>query len=107
VAPAIGATGEAAIEDLFSDDYYLDRVHEVYGKQLKAIGVDRLSLTGQGALEKRVERAMETAGIRFNKGSVAKCIRSELARMANADALPQETRSRGTRLIAAINETMR
>lgn len=102
IADALEAKAERAIEDLFPDDYYLDKVHEVYSRQLKTAGIARLPLVGKDQLVKRVERAMETAGISFNKGSVAKAIRSELSKMSNFDRLPAETIEKAKKLIAAV-----
>jgi energy-coupling factor transporter ATP-binding protein EcfA2 len=107
LGPAAGETNrEFAIEDLFPDDFYLKRVMTAYGRELKAAGVDTLSLQGKDSVAKRTERALNTHGIPFNKGRVAKLIRADLIRMANASSLPEETRSRAERLIQAIREIL-
>jgi hypothetical protein len=64
--------------------------------------VSKLKLTGGGLLWKRVERAFADLGITFNKGRVAKLLRTTLAGMENADALPAETRPLAVKLVAAI-----
>lgn len=103
----LGKTGqEFAIEDLFPQDWYLERVKRVYAKQLSAAGVQDLNLTGNDQLCKRVERALESSGIKFNKSSVAKVIRSDLSRMANASELPQGTRDMAKALFSKILEIM-
>lgn len=92
-----------AIEDLFPADFYIALVEEVYAKQLAAAGVTKLTLSGTDMLCKRVERALEEHSIKFNKGSVAKVLRSRLSRMKTAAELPAQTQTRGRVLIAAIN----
>lgn len=91
-----------AIEDIFSDNFYLDVVQKVYGKQLAAAGIQQLNAPGDDMIVKRVDRAFEAAGLRFNKGSVAKRIRSMLTQMKTADDLPKETLERAETLLAAI-----
>jgi len=91
-----------SIEDLFPDEFYLERVRKAYERQLAAAGVSKLKLTGGGNLVARVERAMSDAGIKFNKGSVAKILRRDLAGMKLLTELPIEARERGTRLTESI-----
>lgn len=97
---------EFSIEDLFPEDYYLDRVKRMYAKQLTAAGVENLALTGNDQLCKRVERALERHGIKFNKGSVAKVLRTDLSRMKDASELPQTTREMSKELFQKILEVM-
>lgn len=97
---------EFSIEDLFTDDFYLARVKEVYSKQLAAAGVETPVLQGGGQLCKRVERAMSEAGVPFNKGSVAKRIRSHLGKMKDTSELPSETKERAVKLIAALTKAL-
>jgi predicted ATP-dependent endonuclease of OLD family len=93
---------EFAIEDIFPEEYFLERVKRVYNKQIAAAGAESIKLTGDDQLVKRVERAMENIGITYNKGSVAKIIRSELSRMKDISELPEETRTMSSILINAI-----
>lgn len=103
----LGKTGqEFAIEDLFPEDWYVERVKQAYARQLSAAGVQNLHLTGNDQLCKRVERALKSSGITFNKGSVAKVIRSDLSRMPNASELPQSTRDMAKTLFSKILEIM-
>lgn len=107
VGEAVGVTDhDFAIEDLFTEDFYLGLVQEVYKKELQAAGVAKLTLTGGGLLWKRVERAVTDLGIKFNKGSVAKKLRSTLAAMEDADGLPAATREMAAKLIAAIRKAL-
>jgi predicted ATP-dependent endonuclease of OLD family len=103
----VGRAGqEFSIEDLFPEDYYVERVKRVYAKQLSAAGVEDLALTGDDQLCKRVERALEEHGIKFNKGSVAKVLRTDLSRMKDASELPQPTREMSKQLFQKIVEVM-
>lgn len=93
---------EFAIEDLFPQEFYLERVKAVYKKELTAAAVTDIKLTGGDQLCKRVERALGDEKIRFNKGSVAKRIRADLARMESMKQLPQTTKEMVAKLFAAI-----
>lgn len=94
---------EFAIEDMFPEEFYLDRVKRAYEKAMAAVDAD-LMLRPGAQLCKRVERAMEDLGIPFNKGVVAKLIRADLAKMKDATALPPDTRTRAKALFAAIGK---
>ncbi len=105
IGTASGATAkEFAIEDLFPDSFYLTSVHEVYGQQLAAAGTPTLQLVGAGMVCKRVERAFDKAGVKFNKGSVAKSIRRHLREMKSVAELPPETLTFITKLFGAIRQ---
>jgi len=97
---------EFSIEDLFPDDFYLERVKKVYGRQLAAAGETDLELVGNDQLCKRVERALEEFEIKFNKGSVAKVIRSDLCKMKSADELPEQTKQMAHKLFERILEVL-
>jgi len=91
-----------AIEDLFPDEYYLERVKQVYAKQLAAAGVKKLGLAGTDLLCKRVERSLEKHGIAFNKGSVAKVLRADLCQLKDTSELPAETREMAKKIFQQI-----
>lgn len=104
VGPSAGIQNQDfAIEDLFPVEFYAKLVEEVYGNQLTAAGVSKLDVVGNDMLCKRVERALDGYGIKFNKGSVAKLLRHRLSRMKTFNELPQETQTWGRALIGAIN----
>lgn len=105
VGAATGLPGEAMIEDLFPESFYLARVESVYGKQLAAKGVT-LSLRGGGSLIKRVERFFAESEVPFNKGSVAKAIRHDLLQMKTSEELPSETRARAAALFTTITAAL-
>lgn len=98
--------GEFSIEDLFPEDYYLERVKRVYGKELAAAGVEEIRLPRGGQLRKRVELAMGEYGIKFNKGSVAKVLRADLSRLKDATELPPETIAMAKALFEKIRTIM-
>lgn len=104
---AVGVTGrDFAIEDLFPDDFYVERVLRAYKKQLDVVGVTTLKLQGADMLCKRVERALNEHGIVFNKGSVAKLLRNDLARMAQFSELPASTQAHAQKLFGKLNEAI-
>ena len=97
---------EFSIEDLFPDEFYLAKVKEVYSKQLAAPGVDSIEAVGDDQLCKRVERALAQHDIGFNKGSVAKVIRSSLSQMNDASELPEQTADMARKLFEKVLEVM-
>ncbi len=102
-----GAPGEFSIEDLFETDYYLEKVSEACKKQLASAGVNQPTLDGHGQLVKQVERACEALGFHYNKGSVAKLIRTELANMKTADELSVRTRDAAVAIFTKIRQAFK
>jgi len=93
---------EAAIEDLFPDDFYLGYIKKVYGKQLAAAGVGDIALKKGGQLIKRVEGFFEEHKLSFNKGSIAKRIAADIRAMNKWTDLPKQTQERGTMILTGI-----
>jgi predicted ATP-dependent endonuclease of OLD family len=91
---------EKAIEDLFEESFYLERVNRVYGADLK----DNLTLVGTGLLVNRVARACSEKNVNFNKGSVAKYLRNDLQKMKTISELPEFTVKAVVQLIEQINK---
>lgn len=103
LGPSAGVSNQDfAIEDLFPASFYTAIVEEVYAKPLAAAGATTLTLTGSDMLCKRVERALDAHGLKFNKGSVAKRLRHRLSEMKSVSELPTETQARGRALVASI-----
>lgn len=100
----VGKTGTCALEDLFSEDYYLSQVQESYraelgGKTLKLLSENR-------SIVERVEASLQKVGIEhFNKGRVAKRIMSNLSTKGVAD-LTRETVENFEKAINALNEVV-
>ncbi len=89
LGPAVGVSGkEFEIEDLFPEGTYLKYVEEQYGPQLLAARAKPISLSGGGAILKRLERFFESHGISFNKGSIAKRICADIRKMKDTSELP-------------------
>ncbi len=102
----VGVSREFSIEDIFPKEFYLEKVQKVYKKELLAAGREGLNLIGNDQLCKQTERALEECGIKFNKGSVAKVIRSTLSGMKTANDLPQETKEMAKKLFLAIGKAL-
>jgi predicted ATP-dependent endonuclease of OLD family len=98
---------EFSIEDIFPEDYYIEKVQQAYKSQLAAAGVKKLKVTGTDMLGKKVERALYDIGIKFNKGSVAKIIRKEISQMKTAAELPTGTKDYAKKLIERVNSQLR
>lgn len=95
-----------AIEDIFPDEYYLKKVYEVYGDRLAAAGINNLVLEGSDLICNRMERAFEQHSVgKFNKGSVAKRIKSDLIAMKTADELPAGAKENAAALIKYVRES--
>jgi len=94
---------EFAIEDIFTDEYYLDKVQQVYKAQLAVANTKKIKLTGSDMMAKKVERALADIGITFNKGSVAKVIRKDINQMKTSAELSTTTKTTAQKIIARIN----
>jgi predicted ATP-dependent endonuclease of OLD family len=104
---AVGVSdGPFSIEDLFTHDFYLERVKRVYARELAAASKGDLKLVGVGSTVPGVERTLTESGIKFNKGSVAKIIRKDLSAMMSIADLPDETQKRGTNLINSLRSAL-
>lgn len=101
----LGISHPCALEDLFSEDYYLEQVGDAYRKEL---GKKTLKLSKKKiSIVDRVEEALRAEGIEhFNKGRVAKRIMQDLAKKTLSD-LPTETVDNFKKVIDAINEIAR
>jgi hypothetical protein len=103
----VGVTNrEFSIEDIFPKEFYREKVQEVYKKELLAAGCENLNLIGNDQVCKQVERALEEHRIKFNKGSVAKVIRSTLSQMKTANDLSKETKEMAKKLFLAIDKAL-
>jgi hypothetical protein len=105
LGPAVGVTGrQYGIEDLFSDDFYLKYVESCYKPHLNAAQIASISLPPGEMLCKRVERFFGEKKLpNFNKGSVAKLIRTAIKEMASVDNLPTDTRDKVAALFKIVN----
>ena len=100
---AVGACGDFALEDLFSEDLYLDIVKGTYKKELAIAEVTEITLPSEGMLWKKIEGFLKKHGIeKPNKGSVAKRLRNRLSQMKDANELPDETKEKAITLFQEI-----
>jgi hypothetical protein len=101
----LGVNHPCTLEDLFSEDYYLEHVNAAYCSELgkKTLKLGRnLNLP----IIERVEEALKAQGIeRFNKGRIAKRIMKDLAKKTLAE-VPQETVENFRKVITTINKTV-
>jgi len=95
----IGAASECSIEDLIPENFYLDLAMHVYARKLAG---RTLTLRPGSQLCKRVERGFAELGIAFNKGSVAKDLRTALTRMKDSSELPAGMKETAEKVIGAI-----
>lgn len=96
---AVGADGNFALEDLFTDDFYLERVKETYQE------LGEITLQGEDMLWNRVNRALKKMGIdNPNKESVAKRLRDRISKMKDLNELPEETKDKAIKLFQAIRK---
>lgn len=86
---AVGVKGDFALEDLFTEEFYMECVKETYPE------ADGITLQTQGTLWKRVEKALKDEGIeKPNKESISKRLRRKLSRIENISELHAETRKK-------------
>jgi len=103
----VGVKGrEFSIEDLFPEDFYLDRVKRVYAKQLAAASVTEVVLPNGDQVCKRAELLFEKCGLKFNKGSVTKQICADIRKLSKAGELPEQTMKMAESLFAAIRKAV-
>ena len=99
-------TKEMSIEDIIGAEFYLPIVQETYKKELSLGGVKKIKLDGNGQLVKQVERFLEAKEIKFNKGSVAKRMRTALSKTGKIEELPEELQKNAIALIKGINASI-
>jgi predicted ATP-dependent endonuclease of OLD family len=95
---------ECSIEDLFPENFYIKRVHEVYSKQLAAAVADLEELPAGDQLSKRIAATFAAAGVKYNKGSVCKVLCRDLREMKNLRELPSDTAEKAKAIFAAIEK---
>jgi predicted ATP-dependent endonuclease of OLD family len=93
---------EFSIEDLFPEDFYLERVQRVYAKQLATTDAAKIDLPKGDQLCKRTETFFTERGLKFNKGSVTKQICADIRKMSNVKELPTTTVTMAKKLLDAI-----
>ena len=105
---AVGVTHDFALEDLFTEDFFIEAVWEVYSKDLEAKGVTEIAPdpNAQDMLWKRVERFMKDNGIKINKGPIAKQLVKKIYSMENSSELPCETRNYAIALFQKISDAL-
>jgi predicted ATPase len=102
LGPAVGEQRDFAIEDMFPEAYYLAMANEAHRDKLQKAGADAIQPLGTGLLCDQVERGCAKIGIAFNKGSVAKRIRTDLSRMKDLKKLDPATVARAEKLFASL-----
>lgn len=105
-------TGQATLEDLFTDDLYLEYVNQAYGNHLGQSAITQEEIGSEGNLVDRIERVMVKRGFplntekkAFNKGRVAKAMLADLP-TRDLSKLPKEVSERFERLFTAVNKAM-
>ncbi len=105
VGDALGMSGkEATIEDLFPEDYYLEKVRKSHELKLKSKGfaTDEITLNGSGPVLPRLQQCFDKLKVDFNKGSAGKLIRRDLIRCKSIDKLPTGVAEKGEALLTAL-----
>lgn len=106
LGPTVGVnSGDFGIEDLFPEEFYLDHVTACYKSHLDAAQIKKIKLPQGGMICKRVENFFKEKEIpNFNKGSVAKRIRTAIKEMTSTDDLPEGTADKAAALFQAVND---
>ena len=110
VGDALGVPGTGAtIEDLFPEDYYMQKVCESHDLELKNKGLatDAITLSGSGPILARLHQCFDKLKVDFNKGSVGKLIRRDLIRCQSVDELPAGVAKKGETLLTALRDAFR
>ncbi len=92
---------DAAIEELFTDEYYLDMVNSAYGLTLD---MSELAKDGSDMITKRIEPAMlEKHGYKFDKGRVVAEMLKRFDSWHEIKDLPLGTAERAEQLFKTVN----
>jgi hypothetical protein len=103
---AMGVVGDAAIEDLFEESYYVQHANTSHQEKLRNAGPKTIVAIGTGLLCDRVSHGCERLGIAFNKGSVAKLIKRDLIAAKSISDFPDTTRDKAVALMAALRRAL-
>ncbi len=103
--PAQGAAGisktDAAIEDLFPDDFYLDLVNETYGINIR---MEDLPVDGSDMNTKRIEKVLkEKYGRDLDKGRIMGKLMNKFRSWNKLNDLPKGTADNAEKLFSKIN----
>ena len=92
------------IEDLFPEDYYLEKIRETHAAKLKSKGldVDVIKLSGSGPILPRLRQCFDKLQVDFNKGPVGNLIRRDLIGCKSVDTLPPGVAEKGEVLLTAL-----
>jgi predicted ATP-dependent endonuclease of OLD family len=103
---AAGVTGDFAIEDIFTQEYYLQKANEAHKDKLAAVHESAIQPVGTGLIVDCILRGCEKIGILFNKGSVAKAIRRDLSAVQDISKLDPGTIRRAESVFTALNAAL-
>ena len=110
VGDALGMPGRGAtIEDIFPEDYYMQKVCESHVLKLKSYGLatDAITLSGSGPVLPRLHQCFDKLRVDLNKGSAGKLIRRDLIRCQSVDELPPGVAKKGETLLTALRDAFR
>jgi hypothetical protein len=92
---------DAAIEELFTDEYYLDMANTAYGVK---IDISELPKDGSDMITKRIQSVMKTKyGYEFDKGRVVEEMLKRFDNWSEARDLPAGTVERTEQLFKTVN----
>lgn len=98
---------EFTIENLFTEDYYFEKLRESHkGKLSDSKHKPKELNPGENNslhILKKCKNACENLGIEFNKGSVAKAIKQNIVKMKDINELDESTKDMAEKLIKKIN----
>jgi predicted ATP-dependent endonuclease of OLD family len=92
-----------SIEDIFPEDYYLEKVLEIYKAKLPTGNLQIAE--GDDLFCKRIERHFESLNLKFNKGSVAKLIRKDFASFKTIEELPEGVSDKFEKIVKKVNSS--
>ena len=104
-ADALGMPGkEATIEDLFPEDYYMEKVRKSHALKLlsKGLASEEITLNGSGPVLPRLQQCFDKLEVDFNKGLVGKLIRRDLIRCNSVGSLPPGVAEKGAALLTVL-----
>jgi len=98
--------GDSAIEDLFTEDLYVNAILCVYKRLLPEGVTSNFKLRPGNGLAQRAECTLLEHKVAFNKGSVAKVLCKQVREMKSVDDLPAISKARVGALLSVLYEKL-
>jgi len=94
------------IEDIFEEEWYIERVEKAYNEELKLKSIKSVKLKKGKTLIARITTFFNDNDLKYNKGRVAKIIIRDLSKMKSIEDIPEEMKIKFIKLIELIRNNL-